>query len=247
MKKLYEESSVQDIANAIREKKFSLYFKMVSQNTFLEFTPLFKKVLLLGEKLQLQIITHMEEKNYSMALSLIALLHDFTPYRNQALRLKEVCNALHILEHHLEHQRLYDAIKVQEQFKLGTNYEPIRNLEERKVAFQMAQLQALKERQYPKVYAAILPYMAISICRSNVAFLMRNLYMAQFEDAFLEYASAIEWEKSLRAYVKLFGIDATLKAFAFKLGLEAFLDSLNQDTEQNYPNLYPKDLLIIKN
>ncbi len=233
--------------NAIREKKFSLYFKMVSQNTFLQFTPLFKKVLLLGEKLQLQITTHMEEKNYPMALSLIALLHDFTPYRNQALRLKEVCNALHILEHHLEHQRLYDAIKVQEQFKLGTNYEPIRNLEERKVAFQMSQLKALQEKQYPKVYAAALPYMNISICRSNISFLMRNLYMAQFEDAFLEYASAIEWEKSLRAYVKLFGMDATIKAFALKLDLEEFLESISQDTEQSYPNLYPKDLLIIKN
>ncbi len=232
--------------NAIRDKKFSLYFKMVSQNTFLEFTPLFKKVLLLGEKLQLQITTHMEEKNYTNALSLITLLHDFTPYRNQALRLKEVCNALHILEHHLENNRLYDAIKVQEQFKLGTNYEPIRHLEECKVAFQMAQIKALKEKQYPKVYAAILPYMSISICRSNVASLMRHFYIAQFEDA-LEYASAIEWEKSLSAYVKLFGIDTNIKTFAAKVSLEDFLELLTIEPEQNYSNLYPKDLLIIKN
>ena len=73
--------------SAIREKNFALYFKMVTQNTFLEFTPLYKKVLLLGEKLQLQITTLLEERNYTQALSLTSMLHDFLPYRNQAIRL----------------------------------------------------------------------------------------------------------------------------------------------------------------
>ena len=88
--------------------------------------------------------------------------------------------------------------------------------------------------------------MSISICRSNVASLMRHFYIAQFEDA-LEYASAIEWKKSLSAYVKLFGIDTNIKTFAAKVSLEDFLELLTIEPEQNYSNLYPKDLLIIKN
>ncbi|MBP6497762.1 MAG: WD40 repeat domain-containing protein, partial [Campylobacteraceae bacterium] len=87
--------------SAIKNKNFSLYFKMVSQNTFLEFTPLYKKVLLLGEKLQMQIVTYLEEKDYKQSLSFAGLLSQFTPYRNQAIRLKEVSNALLILEYQM--------------------------------------------------------------------------------------------------------------------------------------------------
>lgn len=232
--------------SAIRDKNFALYFKLVSQNTFLEFTPLYKKVLLLGEKLQLQITTLLEERNYMQALSLTSMLHDFLPYRNQAIRLKEVSNALSTLETQIEHNLLFEAIKTQDQFKLGLNYEPIKELEERKLHFQAKQLEAIEAKAYPSVYAALIPYMAISVCRANVSFLMRRLYIAQFKDAYQECASAIDWEKSLSAYLHLFGPDALIKEFALHVNLHTTLEELSTESTSQDISTYPKDLLMLK-
>lgn len=132
--------------SAIKNKNFALYFKMVAQNYFLEFTPLYKKVLLLGEKLQMQIVAFLEAKNYQQSLSLAGILVQFTPYHNQAIRLKEVSNALIILEYQMEHKMLKEAVKTQDQFKLQMNYAPIRQLEEMKMAFQKEQLEALAHK-----------------------------------------------------------------------------------------------------
>lgn len=110
--------------SAIKNKNFALYFKMVAQNYFLEFTPLYKKVLLLGEKLQMQIVALVEAKNYQQSLSLAGVLVQFTPYLNQAIRFKEVSHALIILEYQMEHNMLKEAVKTQDQFKLQMNYAP---------------------------------------------------------------------------------------------------------------------------
>lgn len=232
--------------SAIRDKNFALYFKLVAQNSFLEFTPLYKKVLLLGEKLQLQITSLLEEKNYVQARNLTSLLHDFFPYQNQAIRLKEVSNALSILEYQLEHHLLFEAIKTQDQFKLGLNYEAVRLLEEQKVEFQTQQLEALEAKEYPKVYAALIPYMSISVCRANVSFLMRRLYIAQFKDAYHQAASAIDWARSFSAYLRLFGPDGLIKEFALHTNLDALLEELSLPSSTQELSTYPKDLLMLK-
>ncbi len=235
--------------SAIKEKNFALYFKMVSQNSFLELTPLYKKVLLLGEKLQAQIVALLEEKNYSAALNVSALLYDFVPYRNQAIRLKEVCNALSLLEYQTEHQQLFLAIQTQNRFKLGLNYAPIKLLEEMKIHFQEEQLRAIERKEYAKVYGALVPYMSIDICRENVSFVMRKLYMAQFIDAYESCATGIDWNKSCDLYMHLFGPDALLKSFIH--GNELGVTLLDEDvSEQEAPSQdlqkYPHDILVLK-
>lgn len=231
--------------SAIREKNFALYFKMVSQNSFLEFTPLYKKVLMLGEKLQVEIVTLLEAKNYAQALTLSSLLYDFVPYRNQAIRLKEVCNALSLLEYQTEHNQLFEAVKTQDRFKLGLNYEAVKVLEEMKIAFQMKQLETLENKAYAKVYAALVPYMSISICKSNVSFLMRKLYIAQFKNAFDTCGTAIDWKKSLDLYAHLFGPDALVKEFIDTQELDITFEEHDEEMLPQEIKEYPKDLLVL--
>ena len=232
--------------SAIKEKNFALYFKMVSQNNFLEFTPLYKKVLMLGEKLQVEIVSLLEAKNYSQAISLSSLLYDFIPYRNQATRLKEVCHALSLLEYQTEHNHLFEAVKTQDRFRLGPNYEAVKVLEEMKVTFQMAQLEALENKAYTKVYAALLPYMSISICKSNVSFMMRKLYISQFKNALETCADAIDWQKSADLYLHLFGPDALLKEFLHTHELNIAYEEPDEAMLQQEIKEYPKDLLVLK-
>jgi len=232
--------------SAIKERNFALYFKIVSQNYFLELTPLYKKVLLLGEKLQSQIVELLEQKRYSEAISMSGLLLDFTPYRNQAKRFKEVSNALTLMEHHIELNHLYEAIKLQEQFKLGLNYEPIKELEAMKVDFQHKALEAIENKAFAFVYTMLTPYMSISICTSNVAYIIKKLYIAQFEHAYATCASAIDWNKSLGMYVQFFGADTFLKAFLESHSLTLHAQTLEPLSHSNESSFYPQDLLVLK-
>jgi len=232
--------------SAIKEKNFALYFKIVSQHPFLELTPLYKKVILLGEKLQSQIVELLEQKKYSEAITTSALLFDFTPYRNQAKRLKEVCNALIVIEHHIELKHLFEAIETQERFKLGPNYAPIQQLEEMKLAFQKQAIADINAKAFSYVYAALIPYMKLSICKTNVAYVIRKLYIGQFKNAYEACASAIDWEKSIGLYVHLFGADTLLKEFLLTYDVTINEDILAQLPPTEEPSLYPQDLLMLK-
>ena len=230
--------------SAIKSQNFSLYFKMVSQNTFLEFTPLYKKVLLLGEKLQMQIVTYLEEKDYKQSLSFAGLLSQFTPYRNQAIRLKEVSNALLILEYQMEHKMLKEAVTTQDQFNLQTNYALVQKLEEMKLLFQKEQLEGIEHKNYTQVYMAMSPYMHLSVCATNVAIVMKKMYIAQFKDVCLDTTHTVNWEKTFVEYLHFFTLDKLLVEFAKEINK---IDILKTETTIKItPGLltYPKSLIV---
>ncbi|MDD3343174.1 MAG: hypothetical protein PHR87_06325, partial [Sulfurospirillaceae bacterium] len=200
--------------SAIRDKNFSLYFRLASKNSFLEYTPIYQKVLLLGEKLQYNITTFIDKKDYKQALILSDLLYQFTPYQNQASRLKEITKALMLLEYHIHNHTLYDAIKTQDQFQLNANYTIVQELEQQKNHFFEQQLKLITLKQYSQVYANITPYMKFIICKNHIASLMKKCYISQFEDAYKKFDRAIDWEKTFKTYLEFFTLDTLLVKFA---------------------------------
>ncbi len=165
---------------------------------------------------------------------------------NQAKRLKEACNALIVLEHHMKLNHLFEAIKTQEQYKLGPNYAPVQKLEEMKTAFQNTVIETINTKAFSKAYNMLVPYMSISICKTNVAHVIRKLYIAQFENAFETCKTAINWEKSIELYTHFFDADSPLKGFLTEHELkvnEAILEPLPTIQESI---TYPQDLLVIE-
>lgn len=199
---------------AVKEKHFSFYFRLVSQNNFLEATPLYQKVLQVGERLQHETLKYLEEKNYQQSLILADILHQFRPYQNQATRLKEASKALLILEYQIERKMLFEAVKTQDQYQLQSHYTLIGVLEEMKKAFHDQQSALVEAKEYEKVYKNIEPYMKISICKYQIATIMKNIYIAQFQDAYHEMDNAIDWEKSFLTYLQFFPMDKRLSEFA---------------------------------
>lgn len=230
--------------SAIKNKNFALYFKMVAQNYFLEFTPLYKKVLLLGEKLQMQIVALVEAKNYQQSLSLAGVLVQFTPYLNQAIRFKEVSHALIILEYQMEHNMLKEAVKTQDQFKLQMNYAPIQQLEEMKLVFQKEQLEALAQKHYAQVYKAVTPYMKLSVCTTNVSMVMKKMYIEQFKDAYASFENNINWEKTFAAYLNFFTLDKLLVEFAKESNTLEILRTIPLVEINREGMMYPQSILI---
>lgn len=231
---------------AIKDKNFALYFKLTSQNTFLELTPLYQKVLLLGERIQIEIVKHLEEKNYEKALELASVLFKFTPYQNQANRLREVSKALIVLGNYMEHSMLLEAVKLQDQFGLQTNYPLVEQLERMKKEFQSLQIQKIEEKNYSQVYAAVYPYMSIPICRNHVAVIMKKFYIAQFEDINPKTEALVDWEKTFEAYAELFSPDKFLSDFATKSNKIALFKELKNTINIENNIIYPKMILVKK-
>ncbi|DAB35616.1 MAG TPA: hypothetical protein CFH80_09185 [Sulfurospirillum cavolei] len=229
--------------NAAKEKNFAFYFKLVAQNLFLEYTPLYQKVLQIAERLQHEINVSLENRFFDQALTLADIFHQFSPYRHQANRLKEVSKALMILEDHLEHHRLFEAVKLQEQYRLQTNYAPIVTLEQLKIAFQEEQNRLLSTKHYGAVYANILPYMSLTVCRQNVANIMRQYYMSQLEDAIANTSSSIDWEKTFLEYCRFFPTDKILVEFAKRHGKMEVLQRISAIARTEESPQYPKTIV----
>ena len=229
--------------NAVKEKNFTFYFRLVSQNIFLESTPLYQKVLQVGERLQHEIHHYLEEKNYTQSLILSDILHQFRPYQNQSNRLKEVSKALLILEHHIEHQKLFEAVKIQDQFQLQSHYALIEELEKMKQAFQVEQMALIEAKEYATVFRNIEPYMHLAICKQNVANIIRKIYIAQLRDAYEQRDKSVDWEKSFLTYLQFFPMDKLLAEFAKEhQKLEVLQHIIVASPPPENPD-YPKNLI----
>jgi len=229
--------------NAVKEKNFTFYFRLVAQNNFLESTPLYQKVLQVGERLQNETLKLLDEKNYKQSLILSDMLHQFRPYQNQANRLKEVSKGLLILEHQIEHNMLFEAVKTQDQYQLQSHYALIEELEKMKQAFLAHQLTLIQNKEYAKVFTNIEPYMHIAICKQEVAHIVRKIYIAQLHDAYQERDNTIDWEKSFLTYLKFFPMDKRLIEFATEhQKLEVLQHIIIASPPPENP-IYPKNLI----
>lgn len=229
--------------NLVKEKNFSFYFRLVAQNSFLEATSLYQKVLQVGERLQTETLKYLDEKNYEQALMLAEVLQQFKPYQNQAARFKEVAKALVILEHHLEHKLLFEAVKLQDQFHLQSHYELVQSLEEMKLAFQNEQFKLIEERAYTKVFTNIEPYMHIAICKQNVANVMKKIYISQFIETAKAMNDALDWKKTFEYYLQFFRIDKPLVEFAKTYKKLELLQSIIPTSPPLENPIYPKNVL----
>ncbi|MBP1679697.1 MAG: hypothetical protein H6Q35_36 [Proteobacteria bacterium] len=232
---------------AVKEKHFNFYFRLVAQNIFLESTPLYQKVLQVGERLQQETLKYLEEKNYKQSLILADILHQFRPYQNQANRLKEVSKALLILEHQIEHNMLFEAVKTQDQFQLQSHYALISELERMKQLFHNEQMALIETKAYDKIFKNIEPYMKISICKQNIATIMKKIYIAEFKDAYATMDKAVDWEKSFLTYLQFFKADKLLVDFAKESQKMDVLQHIILSSPPPENPIYPKKALTYLN
>lgn len=232
---------------AVKEKNFHFYFRLVAQNTFLESTPLYQKVLQIGERIQNETLKLLEAKNYHQASLLAELLHPFRPYQNQANRLKEVSKALLLLEEYVAKNLLFEAVQLQDHYQLQSHYALVNELEGMKQRFFNEQMALIDAKEYTTVLSHIEPYVRIVTCKQNSANIMKKIYIAHFKDAHQEMDNAIDWEKSFVTYLHFFKGDKLLVEFAkesHKLDILQRIIRLEPPLENP---LYPSNVLVYRN
>ena len=230
--------------HAVKEKNFTYYFRLVAQNNFLETTPMYQKVLEVAERVQKEILKYLESEGYKQALILADILNQFTPYHNQAHRLKEVSKALLILQHQVEHHQFFEALKTQEQFNLQSHYLPIQSLEKLKAHFFAEQVSLLETKSYEKVWGNVSSCMSLSLCHQPLSALMKKFYISEMQDAYAEHNDTIDWEKTFVTYLFYFPNDKALMDFAKQAQKEEILKHIIPSPKEQITH-YPKTILTL--
>jgi len=101
-------------------------------------------------------------------------------------------------------------------------------------------------KQFKQVYASLVPYMPIALCHHNVSYVLRRLYIAQFEEAATLALQGIQWKKSLETYIYFFGYDTLIGRFLeeheeFQGIIDPTIIPLTKP-----PEIYPSDLLVVQ-
>jgi hypothetical protein len=107
----------------------------------------------------------------------------------------------------------------------------------------MEQYSLIDAKAYAKVFTNIEPYMNLSICKQNIANIMKKLYIAQFKEAATTLNHAVDWEKSFLNYLQFFPIDKPFVEFVKAYDKLELLQSIALSSPPFENPIYPKSVL----
>lgn len=220
---------------AIKNKNFSLYFKLVSENKFLELTIVYKKVISLAEKIKLNTITFLKDENYVNAIESAKLLNQFRPLAQEAIKLEEFINTLMLLDYHVKHKNLLEAVKIQDKIKMQSNYKPIYELEKMKKDFEKSMMCEIQSRKFDSVFMKIKNFFGMRIFEKEISKIVKSLYVKQMEMIFFENRKKVDWEKTLKNYTKYFDLDNDIIGLYSKLEISMPIENFRKEKKDDFP------------
>lgn len=211
---------------AVKNKNFILYFNLANEYDFLEFTPLYKKVMGLAQKIKLNVLNYLKEDEYMKALESLKLLAQFFPFKENAKNLEQFISSLMVIDYHIEHDSLFEAIEIQNKLRIHATYKPIQKLNKMKILFIKKMVIQIQENRFQEVFDAIEKYFSIKICIRETAMLMKQMYIEQMKKALKDENTMVDWEKSIIRYGEYFNIDMLIEDFYEMLDLPKPLEML---------------------
>lgn len=154
------------------------------------------------------------------------LLNQFFPFKENAQRLEEFISSLMVIDYHVEHEALLEAIQIQNKLRIHATYQPIQKLNKMKIAFIKKMLIQIKEHRFEDTYNSIKDFFSIKICIREIAMLMKQMYIEQMKGALNNKNLVINWEKSIAHYGEYFNIDNLIEEFYETLDLQIPLEQL---------------------
>lgn len=198
---------------AVKNKNFILYFKLANEYDFLEYTPLYKKVMGLAQKIKLNVLNYLKEDEYMKALESLKLLSQFFPFKENAKNLEQFISSLMVIDYHIEHESLFEAIEIQNKLRIHATYKPIQKLNKMKILFIKKMVIQIQENRFQEVFDEIAKYFSIKICIRETTMLMKQMYIAQMKKALKDENTMVDWEETIRRYGEYFNIDMLIEDF----------------------------------
>lgn len=230
---------------AVKNKNFTLYFKLAYENNFIQSTLLYQKVLAFSEKIKLNILASIKDSDFESALENTKLLHEFKPYEVQAQKLEHFIKDLISIDSHLKNKNLLEAMKVQDNINIHSNYAPILKLENMKKSFVKNILDKISTHQLDGIYPQISKFFEIKHFQKEIKMIMKHFYLSQMEKCFSKDKDTVQWSKTIINYVTYFDFDEILQNFYTKLNIkmpiEKWAAAIPEKSKQ-----YPLTIIVYK-
>lgn len=86
--------------------------------------------------------------------------------------------------------------------------------------------------------------MKLSVCTTNVAMVVKKMYIEQFKDAYASLENNTNWEKTFTVYLNLFTLDKLLVEFAKESHMLEILRTIPLVEINREGIIYPQSILI---
>ncbi|MGX3011290.1 hypothetical protein ACWIUD_07000 [Helicobacter sp. 23-1044] len=203
----------------IKEQDFKAYFALVGNFAYLKECALYKKVLALGENFYDKLLEAKKADNYAEFERIYAFLLNFSAYKDTIISLNiAVAKKREFLELIAKNRRV-------EVYKLANEFEELQNLVEFKdfsadfEAVAKNALDSAHKGEAEKLGAIFGEYVKVPFWAERICAIYKIAYLAEF-DKHLGTQSAINWEQSVKNYIKIFGADDEIDEFCQRCGVK---------------------------
>ncbi len=216
--------------NLIKARNFSGYFSLINQYGFLRDTELFKKVSILGDRNMAEMLALEQEGQFERAEELAKFLQVFPSLKRSCTERLIIIQQKRRLLTAIEIDNITQAYAIVEEYKILRSMPQFREFTQKfEIVFEKAKNHALSG--HPKsTLQTFGEYVQIPFWIDRIASLLKTAYIHEIENKI--HDGGINWTLTLHRFIERFGKDDMLQALVHKYGLEAELESINE--EGNY-------------
>ncbi|MGP1580739.1 MAG: WD40 repeat domain-containing protein [Wolinella sp.] len=214
----------------IRDKNFKGYFSLANQFACLRDTELYKKVLILGEKMFENFLNLEKAGEYDEALGISKYLLLFPTLK------RSVNERIILIQQKLA---MLDAIKkhnIKQVYEIALEYEALRSFPDFREFCKDFEEKFERAKPYAftgdarRTILALSAYMEIPYRLDRIASLLKIAYLQEIEQRAQD--EQINWILTLRRYIDRYGKDAELEFLLREKGLYSYLENIEDEGEK---------------
>lgn len=233
----------------IRERNFKGYYELVGHNPFLKSEEMYNRVLQIGNQTYEKFKALEKEKRYDDALKVALYLKDFTPLREKIVLATEMLNLLKqlvVLINQNQISKVYESVN---KYKELESLEPFIRFHEVFRALEKQAWEYAKEGKSAWIAKNLSPYVRVEYTMHTVGQIIKKSYLHEFKHACETHSSTIDFGRTIKQYIVLFGVDNELSYLA---KTQKFDNMLRLDdksaNERGYETKeYPDSIMVFMN
>lgn len=232
-------NTFRDSEEFIREQKFKEYFSLTSKFSYLQQTELYKKIINLGNNIFYKALGCLDNNNYDEFYKLANFLKDFPMYKeniiSHTLRVDKKLEMINLIKNN-DKKALYDLVMEFQELQFSKEFKEFCNGFEE---LYTNSLQIAFNGEISKLIEAFSDYIDITYWRDKISSIFKIAYLAEFNQKSKFTLEQINWEKSLQAYVSIYGKDDEITSFAKEIdfNLDTITTVQNKEAFRFQPTL----------
>lgn len=232
----------------IRDKNFKGYFELVGYSPFLKSEEMYNRVLEIGNQTYEKLKILEKQEQYDEALVIALYLKDFTPMREKINQTIEMLNLKTQLIEWIENNQILKIYECVNKYKDLEFFEPFILFHEHFRTLESKGWELAKLGRSAWIAKNFAPYVRAELTMHTIAQIIKKSYLQEIKISCDTERSMIDFERTIKQYMALFGIDNELFYLA---RTETFEDLLKLDdksgNDRGYETKdYPHSIIVRK-